>query len=93
MHPPSGITKKSAFFATVGTGDFTVADDKECLGRVVEALVEVRKAFALKVRDLFMYRVCCCAKARQVFWPSGCHCEALLLATDSWSCYAITLTC
>jgi hypothetical protein len=64
MHPPSGITKKSAFFATVGTGDFTVPDDKDCLGRVVEALVEVRKAFALKVGDLFVYRICCCAKAK-----------------------------
>ena len=62
--PPSGITKKSAFFATIGHGAFTVEADKKLLGPVVESLVEVRKKYALEMGDLFMYRVCHCAKAK-----------------------------
>ena len=71
MHTPAGMVKRSAFFDTVGHGAFTVDDDRLYLGAVIEALVEVRKAYALKYGDLFMFRVCHAAKAKLLAGDMG----------------------
>ena len=55
--PQGGMVKKSALFHTVGTGAFTVESDRLVLGGVLNELLRVRKAFALEVGDLVMFRI------------------------------------
>lgn len=48
----------------MGTGQFTVEADRQVLGGVVQELVRVRKAFALAVNDLVMFRILHAATAK-----------------------------
>lgn len=57
VFPQGGMVKKSALFSTVGTGQFTVEDDRLVLGGVLNELLRVRTAFAFEVGDLVMLRI------------------------------------